>query len=146
MEKTVQCTPTDQIAIPLILELNKKLNSITGDSGTSSFNADDFNPERDAFIVIKKDNEAVACGSIRYFDDKTCEMKRVYSKKKGFGSRVVKQLEEYAIKLGYKKIILSTRKVNRSAVNFYIKCAYKEIKPYGKYRYTDLSICLGKSI
>lgn len=146
MIEIIECRPNNPMAIPLIKELSSILNTITGDSGTSSFNMETFEPERDSFIVIKKDNTAVACGSIRCVNNNTCEMKRVYSKVKGLGLKTINILEKKAKEHGYTQIILSTRKVNTNAVNFYLKNGYIEIAPYGKYKTTNVSICLGKNI
>ncbi len=75
---------------------------------------------------------------------KFVNFKRMYSNKAGAGSYLLKQLECLAIEKGYRKAILSTRRVNSKAVTFYCRHAYSESSAYGKYVGVDRSICLSK--
>lgn len=138
--------PNSPEAREIIGELNSSLEKITGDKGTSSYNPAEFDKDNDRFILLEKNNRTVACGGFRKVDDTSIEMKRVYSREKGYGTKIVKSLEVEAKSLGYSRIILSTRRVNQIAVNFYKKLGYKEIEPYGKYIGRSISICLGKAI
>ena len=130
----------------LISELSEVLQTRTGDDGRSSYTEELFNELTDAFLIVKENNQPIACGGFRKVDRETCEIKRMYSKKKGYGKKVLSALEKRATELHYKTAILSTRKINTSAVNFYLARGFKEIPPYGKYRKTHLSICMGKRI
>ena len=131
-------------ALTLMLELNAVLAQLTGDGGMTSFNINSFDVETGRFLVAYHENLPVACGSIRQHDDVSCEIKRMYSRKKGFGSALLSALIAEAIGMGYRRAILSTRKINVQAVNFYKSHGFIEILPYGKYVETNLSICMGK--
>lgn len=137
--------PKSDVATSLTNELSNTLSKITGDDGRSSFSEDAFNVLTDAFLVLRINGEAIACGSLRKVDDNTCEIKRMYSRKRGYGKKVLEYLEAKAIELKYRYIILSTRKVNTQAVSFYHKNGYRDIVPYSKYKHTDLSVCMGKN-
>ncbi|WP_341274545.1 GNAT family N-acetyltransferase [Vibrio vulnificus] len=128
----------------LVAELNSSLTQITSDTGESSFASDTFDSSRDGCIVVYLDTVAVACGVFRYHENEVCELKRMYSKKSGAGSYLLKQLECYAVTKGYKKTILSTRRVNSKAVSFYERNSYSESSAYGKYVGVKRSICLSK--
>ncbi|MEZ9440685.1 GNAT family N-acetyltransferase [Vibrio atlanticus] len=130
----------------LIVELNSSLNQITNDTGESSFTSDSFDPLKDGCIVVYLNDRAVACGVFRYHESEVCELKRMYSNKAGAGSYLLKRLECFAIEKGYRKAILSTRRVNSKAVTFYCRHAYSESSAYGKYVGVDRSICLSKMI
>jgi len=138
--------PVSPVAKNLLQRLNKKLHEITGDTGAGSYKVDGFNEDEDAFIVASIDGTAVACGGLRKVTNSTCEIKRMYSEHPGGGTMVLDKLEQRAGKLGYKNIILSTRRVNKVAVNFYLKRGYDEISPYGKYQARPESVCLGKTL
>ncbi|TOL76037.1 GNAT family N-acetyltransferase, partial [Vibrio parahaemolyticus] len=56
------------------------------------------------------------------------------------------QLECYAVEKGYKKAVLSTRRINLKAVNFYKRNSYLESGAYGKYVGVKRSICLSKAL
>ncbi len=127
-------------------DLNSSLETITADTGESSFSREDFCHATDACIVVYDKDKAVACGLFRKHSATTCELKRMYSSVQGGGSYLIKQLESYAVQKGYVYAVLSTRKINKTAVSFYKHHGYKEIRPYGKYVLTDRSICLGKDL
>ncbi|WP_295890662.1 GNAT family N-acetyltransferase [uncultured Vibrio sp.] len=128
----------------LVTELNSSLTQITNDSGESSFASDTFDSSKGGCIVVYQNNVAVACGVFRRHESEVCELKRMYSNKSGAGSYLLKQLEHYAVNKGYRKAILSTRRVNSKAVSFYKRNSYLESSAYGKYVGVKHSICLAK--
>ncbi len=128
----------------LVTELNSSLAQITSDSGESSFASDTFDSSKDGCIVVYQNNVAVACGVFRYHESEVCELKRMYSNKSGAGSYLLEQLERYAVNKGYRRAVLSTRRVNSKAVSFYERNSYSESTAYGKYIGVKRSICLSK--
>lgn len=130
----------------LVAELNSSLSQITNDSGESSFSSDAFDSSKDGCIVVYLNKVAVACGVFRRHQNEVCELKRMYSNKPGAGSYLLKQLECYAVEKGYKKAVLSTRRINSKAVNFYKRNSYSESGAYGKYVGVKRSICLSKAL
>ena len=142
----IKTEPTHADFLVLVAELNLSLQQITNDSGERSFSAEAFDPEQDGCLIVYDNKEAVACGVFRSSGNETCELKRMYSKKSGAGSFLIKQLEVYALSKGYRRAVLSTRRVNEKAVGFYRRHAYAEIEPYGKYVGAAKSICLGKRL
>ena len=130
----------------LITELNLSLRKITNDTGESSFVSDAFEPSKDGCIVVYLNDSAVACGVFRYHESEVCELKRMYSNKAGAGSYLLKKLECFAIEKGYRKAVLSTRRVNSKAVSFYCRHSYSESSAYGKYVGVDRSICFSKTL
>ncbi len=130
----------------LVNELNFALSKITMDSGEGSFSSENFNPALDGCIVVYCNSTAVACGIFRHHTSTVCELKRMYSNLPSAGSYLLKQLEASAISKGYQSAILSTRRVNTQAVNFYIKNAYRESEAYGKYVGLEKSICFRKTL
>ncbi|WP_390517736.1 GNAT family N-acetyltransferase [Halioxenophilus aromaticivorans] len=144
METVERSHPQSPAALALLKELNATLYDITGDDGSSSFADSHFDSQTDVFLIIRLHQAPAACGCFRRLDASTCELKRMYAKKKGLGTKILLLLEEEAIKLGYTTVVLSTRKINTHAINFYLRNGYSKIESYGKYKYTNLSICLGK--
>ncbi len=130
----------------LVAELNSSLSQITNDSGESSFSSDAFDSSKDGCIVVYLNKIAVACGVFRHHQNEVCELKRMYSNKPGAGGYLLKQLECYAVEKGYKKAVLSTRRINLKAVNFYRRNSYLESGAYGKYVGVKRSICLSKAL
>ncbi|EOD77782.1 putative acetyltransferase [Grimontia indica] len=144
--KSQSLTPNHKDFTSLIDELNVSLGNVTGDSGESSFVADDFDLSCDGCIVVYFGNEAVACGVFRFHSDQTCELKRMYSNCSGAGVFLLRELEKLAANKGYQYAVLSTRRVNQKAVEFYRRNGFEEIESYGKYVGLERSICMGKPL
>ncbi len=146
MIQAKELAPTHIHSIELMNELSEKLESITGDTGSSSFDIESFVAEKGVFIVIYEDNTAVGCGSLRRHDGKSCELKRMYSRKRGIGRTLMTELIEKARYQGYSRMVLATRRVNAEAVNFYLRQGFAEIPPYGRYCSKPESICMAREI
>lgn len=101
-------------------------------------------------IVIFDDDEAVACGAIKAFDEKSMEVKRMFTlpekRGKGLASAILKELETWTKELGYEKTILETGKRQTEAVALYQKCGYKIIPNYGQYAGVETSVCFEKEL
>lgn len=99
-------------------------------------------------VVAYLENNAVACGAFKKFNDDSVEVKRMYttpeSRGKGIASVILKELEVWALELNYKITVLETGKRQVQAVNFYKKCGYQVIANYGQYKNMANSICFEK--
>lgn len=136
-------------AAALIEELSSALEDITGDSGKSSFDADDVRAAGARFVVARDaDGVAVGCGALRPLADGVAELKRMYARpgNRGAGSALLAFLEGEAATLGCRAIWLSTRAVNERAVQFYRARGYATITNYGKYAGRTDSVCLAKQL
>ena len=135
-------------ATPLIQELSEELEKITGSSGRSSFQLNAMEKKRAGFFIAYLDGEAIGCGAIQEYTSKIAEIKRMYSRKRGsgVGRAIIVALENEAQKLKYHFIILETRKVNSTAVSFYLNNGYQVCNNYGKYIGRNEAICFIKKI
>lgn len=140
-------SPFSSDSISLIDELSECLQDITGDSGKSSFDANDVCNDRAMFVIARNQSgEAIGCGAFRPIDETTAEVKRMYAKSKGMGigNKILSYLERQAHDIGYETLRLETRIVNTNAVSFYERNGYKKIPNYGKYAERANSICFEK--
>ena len=135
-------------AAQLILELSEELKRITENSGRSSFQFNAMENQRAAFFIAYLDGKVVGCGAVQEYTSDIAEIKRMYSRKSGIGigRAIIVALENEARRLGYNSIILETRKVNRTAVSFYLNNGYQICDNYGKYIGRDEAICFIKNI
>ncbi|WP_199825316.1 GNAT family N-acetyltransferase [Gorillibacterium timonense] len=111
--------------------LSDTLESITGDSGRSSFDVSDIGVPRSLFVIARNgDGAPIGCGAIRPVDFHRAELKRMYAQSKGngVGTAILSYLETQAQHLGYSAIWLETRVVNKEAVFFYEKRGITEWK------------------
>lgn len=147
--KIVEKDPNSQDAFEMIEELSETLMKITGNSGKGSFNTQDISDARAVFAVAYSDEgEPIGCGAIRPIDENTAEVKRMYakSKAKGVGTAILTYLERQAQRLGYSKLCLETRLINKRAVAFYERRGYHRIANYGKYAGRAEAVCFEKEI
>jgi GNAT superfamily N-acetyltransferase len=150
--------PGSPDALLLMAELSAVLAAITGDSGQSSFDADDVRGPLARFAVARNGRgEAVGCGAFRPLEEGIAEVKRMYARhghggeggagaSEGIGSAVLAFLEQEAAALGYQALRLSTRRVNTRAVAFYAARGYRLIPNFGRYAVKPESICFEKRL
>ncbi len=101
-------------------------------------------------IVVYEGNQVVGGGAIRRYDDETIELKRVFVhteyQGRGIGSRLVSLLIEWAIELGYKKMVLETGELLAESCAVYKKLGFQVIRNYGPYESMSESLCMAKDL
>ena len=101
-------------------------------------------------LVLYDDGKAVGCGAIKEFDPDTMEVKRMYtlpeSRSKGIASRILHELEKWAVELSYKRCVLETGKRQPEAIGLYKKSGYRIIPNYGQYAGIENSVCFEKNL
>lgn len=99
-------------------------------------------------IVFYVDNNPAACGAFKKIEDDTVEIKRMYThpgfRKRGLAGMIVKELENWAKEMGYKKCVLETGIKQPEAIALYEKSGYQRIPNYGQYIGIDNSVCYEK--
>lgn len=137
--------PASADATLLLNELSAQLSEITGASGEASFDVSDVTQPRSVFVVARnKTGQPVGCGALRPVSGEIAEIKRMFSKRRGAGKAILQYLETKACELNYKELWLETRRVNRYAVNFYLRNGFTTIPNYGKYIGNPGAICFAK--
>jgi GNAT superfamily N-acetyltransferase len=140
----VQRDPAHPDAAVLLAELNAALHAVTGCDGSASFDNQDVRGQGTAFLVAYRGGRPVACGGIRPLADGTAEVKRVYAREHGAGAPLLRALEALAVQAGYTHLLCETRRVNMRAVDFYLRCGWRETEPYGKYVGKPEAVCFEK--
>jgi len=150
MASVAPIDPGSLDALGLIAELDAALAAITGDSGASSFDANDVRGARAVFLIARADDGApVGCGALRPLEGAADagEIKRMYARPgSGAGALLLAELEAQGAALGYTELRLSTRRVNARAVDFYRRHGYVAAPAWGKYVGSTVSVCLGKPL
>lgn len=131
----------------LVRELDLELKIRDGDD--HAFYAQYNKTDSIKFVVVAYENSVpVGCGALKEYDSDTMEVKRMYVqleyRGKGIASFVLKDLEKWATKLGYKKCILETGENQPEAIRLYTKNNYTRISNYGQYTGVEASKCFEK--
>ncbi len=99
-------------------------------------------------VLACQGDEAVGCGAVKAFDDKTMEVKRMYvpleKRGQGIASLVLQALEQWCIEMGYERCILETGLKQPEAIRLYEKNNYRKISNYGQYAQIESSVCFEK--
>ncbi|CAI8918700.1 GNAT family N-acetyltransferase [Chryseobacterium sp. IT-36CA2] len=99
-------------------------------------------------IVAYVGDIPAACGAFKPFSKDTVEIKRMFTnpefRKKGLGSAIVKELENWAVELNFKKAVLETSQDLKSAISVYERQGFHRIPNYGQYIGVEQSVCYEK--
>jgi len=99
-------------------------------------------------LVFYHEKTPVACGAIKEHGKDAMEVKRMYTlpnfRGKGFATKTLTELENWARDLGYFKCILETGKRQPEAIALYKKNNYSITANYGQYIGVDNSVCFEK--
>ncbi|MGE8536290.1 GNAT family N-acetyltransferase [Chryseobacterium sp.] len=101
-------------------------------------------------VVVYIDDIPAACGAFKPFSEDTVEIKRMFTdpefRKKGLGSAIVKELENWAAELNFEKAVLETSQDLKSAISVYKKNGFYRIPNYGQYIGIEQSVCYEKEL
>ncbi len=132
----------------LVLNLNADLAQRDGaDHPLASFNpVDDLQQ-----VLVAYFNELPAgCGAINPIEKDIVEIKRMYVnpefRGRGIATKLLKELEQWAIELGYHRIHLFMGSKQPEAHQLYLINGYQSIPPYGKLKDIKDSICFEKLV
>jgi len=88
--------------------------------------------KRNAFWVVESAGEIVGCFGIESHGADDTELRRMYLDKGHRGAGIAQRMIDHALSearaLGFKKMILSTAEIQRSAVAFYRKSGFRQIR------------------
>lgn len=125
---------SDPLAAPLLDELAAEYRGRYGSlEGTEyydlrAYSADEFAPPWGTLILVVVAGSPVAGGAFRRYDATTAELKRMWTatahRGKGYGKRVIAELERIARERGYQRIYLTTGPRQPEAVALYLSAGY----------------------
>ncbi len=130
---------TDPLARPLVDDLAREYDERyePTDGVPSSFELSRYPAELfsaglgGAFLVVLRGGAAVAGGAFKRIDDRTAEMKRVWThplhRRQGLARRVMGELEHEAALRGYRAVELTTGARQPEAVGLYLALGYRPL-------------------
>lgn len=100
-------------------------------------------------IVAYLDGRTAGCGAVKPLETGVMEVKRMFVlpefRGKGIASKVLAELERWALELGARACCLETGQNQPEAIALYEKCGYQHIPNYGQYAGVGNSICFRKN-
>jgi len=103
------------------------------------------------YVIVAFDRESpVGCGAIKEYSPDSMEVKRMYvipeKRGLGIGSAILKELEQWAVELKYRRCLLETGKKQPEAISLYRKNGYQIIPNFGQYENIENSVCFEKML
>ncbi len=131
----------------LMAQLSARLAAITGDDGRTHFAMDAPAPGA-LFLLAMADGEPVGCAALRPLGDGVGEVKRMFAARPaiGIGTALLSAIETRAAQAGYRALWLETRRVNETAVRFYLGHGYAVRTNYGPYVGRLDAVCFEKNL
>lgn len=101
-------------------------------------------------VILYKEDEPMACGAFKHYEDGTVEIKRMFTAEaargQGLAVKVLDELEAWAREEGYAKGLLETGRRQPYAVRLYEKQGYTIVPNYGQYTGMENSVCMEKRL
>lgn len=101
-------------------------------------------------VIAYNDDFPAGCGGLRRFNDDIVEIKRMFVKTEfrgsGMASGILRELEKWALELGYREARLETGIQQPEAIRFYEKSGFVVIENFGPYQGNDNSLCMAKKL
>ena len=146
--KIIRTNSENQDFIQLVKMLDEYLAYTDGDDHAfyDQFNKIDLLQQ---CVVLYEEENAVGCGAIKPYDKNSAELKRMFVipefRGKGYASKLLTELENWAKELGFESVILETGIKQLEAIKLYEK-TYERIENYGQYKGVETSVCFIKEL
>ena len=141
--------PDDPEFRALIRQLDADLHLRYG-AAQAAYNAFNTVDTLFAIVLARVDGHAAACGALKRFDNRSFEIKRVFTspdfRGRGVGSALIAELERLAREAGAARCVLETGTRQTEAIALYRKLGYSEIPNYPPYTGMELSICFERAL
>ncbi|WP_456845989.1 GNAT family N-acetyltransferase [Cellulomonas sp. P5_C6] len=94
----------------------------------------ELSPPAGLLLVARRGHEPVGCGALRFVDDETAEVKRVWvdpsARGRGLARRLLVELEAQARRRGVRTLRLETNETLHDAIALYRSAGYAEVAPF----------------
>jgi len=120
--------------------------------GTKQEDYEEYNRivDLDTIVLAYLDKIPVGCGCFKKMNEDSVEIKRMYvlpeNRGKGIASRILYEIETWAIELNYTYAALETGKKQQNAINLYQNLGYTITNNYGQWEGMEQSVCMMKSL
>ena len=142
-------TESNQDFISLVVLLDAEFTAKNGELQKSYDGFNKLDGIKDFFIAYQKEIP-VGIAAMKWHDENTYEVKRVFVKKEyrglGISKLLMKKLEEKAVEYHIRYLILETSATFITARNLYQSLGYHGTENYGQYVGMSLSVCMRKEI
>lgn len=142
--------PNQPDVLDLIDASDVYMNALYPPEGNFAVDVDALSQPDIAFVVARLNGKAAGCGAIKWFEDGTAELKRIYvssdARGNGIGRRIMEQLQELADAKRVERLYLETGPLNIEAVQMYRAFGFEECGPFADYQENPYSLFMTKHL
>ena len=148
--KALRTDSTNIQFIELVKLLDEELALRDGDDHDFYHQFNSIDALKHVVVIANENGTAVACGAFKPFDEKSVEIKRMYTledqRGKGIASLVLQELEDWAQEIGFEKTVLETGQKQPEAIQLYKKRGYIQTPNFGQYQGIENSLCFERKL
>jgi GNAT superfamily N-acetyltransferase len=134
----------------LVQEMADDLAHFYGPASYPQQDPSRWSPPHGIVLVAYLDRVPAACGGLIRFDDRTAELKRMFTRPQyrgqGLASELLSALEHTARHLGYQRVVLETGVPQVHAQALYEKAGYTRIPCWSPHDTDPRSVCFGRDL
>ena len=138
------------VAAALIEELQDEYIVRYGGRDETPTDPEQFSPPSGAFLVVRVGDEPAACAGLRRHDDIQVEVKRMFVRfsfrGRGLSRWLLRQVEQQAGDMGYRRILMETGTEQPEAMGLYESSGYRPIPGFGFYADAPENRCYAKDL
>ena len=101
----------------------------------------ELKPPVGAFVIARLRSRPIGCGALKFYDDKSAYLKRMWlapdARGLGLGRRLLLELERVAREAGASVVRLETNRALTEAISLYRREGYAEVAPFNDEPYGD---------
>ncbi|AYD01927.1 GNAT family N-acetyltransferase [Neorhizobium sp. NCHU2750] len=149
MSVTIATERPNQPEVIALIELSDAyMASLYPPEGNFAVDLDALSQPDISFLVARLDGKAVGCGGIKWFDDDSAELKRIFvhddARGHGIGRKIMAELEALAAARAADRLYLETGPLNVEAVRLYQALGYSTCGPFSDYEENPHSLFMTK--
>ncbi len=142
--------PKQPEVVALIGLSDEYMDSLYPPEGNFAVDLDALSCRDVSFLVARLDGKAVGCGGIKWFEDGSAELKRIFvrddARGHGLGRKIMAELEALAATRNVHRLYLETGPLNVEAVRLYETLGYRPCGPFADYEENPHSLFMMKDL
>jgi putative acetyltransferase len=143
-------TPNQADVLELIEASDIYMNALYPPEGNFAVDVDTLGKPDITFVVARLHGKAAGCGAIKWYEDGTAELKRIFvsdnARGNGIGRRIMDQLQDLADEKRVERLYLETGPLNVEAVKMYRALGFEECGPFADYPENPYSLFMTKRL
>jgi len=134
----------------LIAELQQEYILRYGGPDETPVDPRGFDPPDGTFLIAELDGDLAGCAGLRRHDQGIAELKRMYVRptyrRRGLARLLLGAVEDRALALGYRQLILETGSEQPEALALYVASGYQPYENFGYYQGSGLDCSFIKDL